>query len=197
MKPCEELKQNGFAVVKNVISSELAYFLTHMLCRRSELPENKPFDEQVEGTLTVVSRTMEFDTLLEKLWADMEVYAGEPLLPTYSYSRLYTNGNFMKPHIDKPTCEVSITIQLGRSHEYSYPIFMRDVETCLNVGDGVVYYGHQIPHRRDVCLGPEGYYSGQVFLHYVRKNGEFAHLAGDPKCRKNVPVFTKNRHFMF
>ena len=198
MKISERLSRQGFAVVKNVISVELAYFFTHILCRRSEDPNNKAADEQVSNTLTFAHRTIELDTLLEKVWANAENYAGETLLPTYSYSRLYQNGNFMEKHIDKPTCEVSMTIQLGRSHEYSYPIFMGGNEVKLNVGDGVIYYGDKIEHWRDKCSGPEGYFSGQVFLHYVRENGKYKHLAGDhPSQRRGHIKFIKNRHFMF
>lgn len=196
MKSSEELKKNGFVVVRNVIHTELSGFLTRILFRRSE-SNKRTTDTQVKNALSYADRTEELDSLLEKVWPDMEGYVGEPLLPTYSYSRIYTTGNYMPRHTDKDTCEVSITIQLRRSHEYSYPIFMNGKELCLKEGDGVIYYGNKVPHWRDVCCGPEGYFSGQVFLHYVRENGEFNHLAGDPVGRKNQMVsFNKNRHFM-
>ena len=62
----------------------------------------------------------------------------------------------------------------------------------MGEGDGVIYKGTDIEHWRETCAGPEGYYSGQVFLHYVRKNGKYANHAGDSETR--VPVlYEKNR----
>ena len=63
-------------------------------------------------------------TLLEILWPTIEEVIGEEILPSYTYSRLYLNGNELKKHIDRPSCEISLTIQLGRSHHYAWPIFM-------------------------------------------------------------------------
>jgi hypothetical protein len=62
----------------------------------------------------------------------------------------------------------------------------------LGEGDGVVYPGCDVEHWRNPCDGPDGYYSGQVFLHFVRKNGPYAAEAGDSTCRDNYS-YKKNR----
>ena len=137
-----------------------------------------------------------FETLHELYWDVVEEIVGEELLPTYAYARLYSNGDVLEKHTDRPACEVSVTIQLGRSHHYAWPIYMGGMRFDMAEGDGVIYKGCDIEHWRDKCDGPEGYYSGQVFLHYVLKNGKHAVEAGDSTVR-NTYSYTKNRtHLM-
>jgi hypothetical protein len=62
----------------------------------------------------------------------------------------------------------------------------------MNEGDAIIYKGCEIDHWRNKCDGPNGYLSGQVFLHYVRKNGQYANEAGDSTIRVS-PSFVKNR----
>jgi len=59
-------------------------------------------------------------------------------------------------------------------------------------GDAIIYSGCDIEHWRNKCDGPKDYYSGQAFLHFVRKNGQYANEAGDITIRKNAN-YIKNR----
>ena len=53
--------------------------------------------------------------------------------------------------------------------------------------DGVLYKGMEIPHWRNKCEGPDGYYSGQLFCHYVREDGPYAEWAGDKRWKNGLP----------
>lgn len=170
-------------ILPKLLPIEFCYFFTHVLLRCSDLNPQK--DDQVPTALATLHHEYMFETLQERVWPVIERACGEPLIPTYSYARLYQNGDELKIHTDRPSCEVSVTLQLGRSHHYSWPIFMGDKRFDLGEGDGVIYPGCDVEHWREVCNGPEGYYSGQVFLHYVRKNGQYASYAGDSVTRDN------------
>lgn len=187
------LGDRGYVHVKGMLEKELCYFLTHTLIKAPEMNHGQtPVpDDLVPTCVSVVQREIIFDTLLERMWPFIENAVGEELLPTYSYARLYTNNDSMRSHIDRPTCEVSVTLQLGRSHNYAYPIFMNGTRFDLAEGDGVIYLGEKVPHWREVCQGPDNYYSGQAFLHYVRKNGPHADLVGDMKARKQLNLADK------
>lgn len=191
------LATNGYLVVKGLVQTDVGNYLTHLLSRAVDVGygDASGTDQQVKTAKVSVHHEIVFETLLEHLWPYIEVAVGEELLPTYAFARLYGNKDFLEQHIDRPECEVSVTIQLGRSHHYSWPIYMGDTRLDLAEGDGVIYLGNALQHRREVCDGPEGYYSGQVFLHYVRKNGEFADRAGDMSNRPGVEqmTFVKNR----
>lgn len=176
--------------LKNVVPSEFCHFFTHVLMRHSDFQQQG--DEQVPHALTTMHHEYMFETLHERLWPLIEQVVGEPLIPTYAYARLYSNGDTLEKHTDRSACEVSVTIQLGRSHHYAWPIYMGEQRFDLAEGDGVVYPGCDIEHWRDKCDGPDGYYAGQLFLHFVRKNGPFASEVGDNTLR-NTYSYNKNR----
>jgi hypothetical protein len=167
--------------VKNLVPVEFCQFFTHTLLRQSDIMPRG--DEQIPNAKAILDHEYMFETLHERLWPLMEQIVKEELIPTYAYARLYSNGDVLEKHTDRPACEVSITIQLGRSHHYAWPIYMGGQRFDLGEGDGVIYPGCDIEHWRDKCDGPEGYYAGQVFLHFVRKNGPYAVEAGDSTVR--------------
>lgn len=190
------LEQYGAVHLNGAISKELAQFLTHVLQRAEYVPNNKKGDEQVPNAKAVMDHEILFETLLEVMWPKLEETIGFELLPTYAYSRLYGNGDVLEKHKDRPACEISATIQLGRSHHYAWPIYMGGKRYDMAEGDAVVYRGCDIEHWRDVCNGPEGYYSGQVFIHFVRKDGPFATEACDASNRQPwANMFVKHRAF--
>jgi hypothetical protein len=163
----------GSLVVPKLIPIEFCQFFTHILLRQQYVQEIKG-DKQIPNAKAILDHEVMFETLQERLWPRIESIVEEELLPTYAYARLYSNGDVLERHQDRPACEVSVTMQLGRSHHYAWPIYMGGNRYDLAEGDAVIYSGCDIPHWRNKCDGPDGYYSGQVFLHYVRKNGEFS-----------------------
>jgi len=102
-----------------------------------------------------------------------------PLYPTYSYGRLYKPGEILAPHTDRPSCEISVTINMGQSSEFSWPIFFaiyKDtpsmVSVDLNPGDAVVYRGCELPHWREEFKPPStDDWQAQLFLHYINVYG--------------------------
>jgi len=176
--------------VKNIVPLEFCHFFTHVLMRHGDIAPRS--DKQIPNALAILDHEYMFETLHERLWPTIEQVVGEELIPTYAYARLYSNGDVLERHTDRPACEVSVTIQLGRSHHYVWPIYMGGQRFDMGEGDGVIYPGCDIEHWRDKCDGPQGYYSGQVFLHFVRKNGKHASEVGDNTIRNNYS-YGKNR----
>lgn len=178
---------------KDIVSKEMREFLTHAMLRKLGI-EGAKGDPQIPDALTVISHNLFLETLQEQIWPKLEIILDEELLPTYAYSRLYNNGDVLALHRDRPACEISVTVQLGRSHNYAWPIYVGKYRYDLAEGDGVVYKGCDVEHWREACDGPEDYYSGQVFFHFVKKNGKHTDQIGDPVTR-NVEknIFIKNR----
>lgn len=177
--------------ISNLLPKDFCEFFTHVLLRKSSQQDNVT-DNQVPTCLSTMDHEIMFETVLERIWPTIESVVKEELLPTYAFSRLYHNGDELPQHTDRPACEVSLSVQLGRSHHYSWPIFVGGNRFDLGEGDAVVYFGCDTPHWREKCDGPENYYSGQVFFHFVRKNGPYADQAGDSQNRI-PPNFVKNR----
>jgi hypothetical protein len=179
---------NNLLYVSKLIPIEFCQFFTHVLMRQADL-NGKQGDEQIPNARAILDHEVMFETLQERLWPVIEGAVGEDLLPTYAYARLYSNGDELKVHSDRPACEVSVTIQLGRSHHYAWPIYMGGQRFDMAEGDGIIYPGCDVDHWREPCNGPNGYYSGQVFLHYVRKNGQYANQVGDSTNRDTYSYF--------
>jgi len=142
-----------------------------------------------------------FDSLLEQLLPHFEVASGKKLLPTYAYARLYSPGEELKVHTDRPSCEISATITLGFEGD-PWPIFMGDYaeedngrqivtqqgdskcvtnesEIHMDVGDAVLYRGMDKVHWRNPYK--EGKWQAQVFLHYVDAEGPHAEWKYDKR----------------
>lgn len=194
MTPKDIFNTYGALHVKDVVSQELANFLTHVMLR-SPAYLMRHEDDQVKGSIALMDHEVMLETLLEKTWHKIENVIEEELIPTYAYGRVYTNGNILEKHKDRPSCEISVTVQLARSHHYAWPIYMGDQRFDLAEGDGVIYKGCDIEHWRNFCDAPSNYYSGQVFLHYVKKNGSYADYAGDNRWNENIP-FIRNRNLI-
>ena len=108
------------------------------------------------------------ETLLMKVLPVMQEETELKLIPTYSYARIYKNGDILHKHKDRPSCEISTTIHLGGD---PWAIFVEGTEILLDVGDMLVYSGCELEHWRESF---EGNICAQVFLHYNHVDGPFA-----------------------
>ena len=171
---------DNYKVVKEAISFELANFLyNYFLLKREAVDymysnnwtyENGMLgtwkDEQIPNTYSIYGDPA-FDTLLMKILPVMRKETGLDVVPTYSYARIYKRGDVLKKHKDRPSCEISTTLNLGGD---PWSIFLEGEQVDLNVGDMLIYEGCKLEHWREPF---EGEHCGQVFLHYNNKKGEF------------------------
>tara|TARA_R100000406_G_scaffold63920_1_gene44788 strand:+ start:25 stop:483 length:459 start_codon:yes stop_codon:yes gene_type:complete len=124
------------------------------------------------------------ETLLLQLGNLMEKKTELKLIPTYSYARIYKKGDVLKRHKDRPSCEISTTLNLGGD---PWPIYLspdenvgiaeldggqkgittssnaKGLKVDLEPGDMLVYSGCVLEHWREEFKGDN---CGQVFLHY-------------------------------
>ena len=178
--------ENHYKIIKNAISKELAgfiydYFLIKRRVARKLLddgyisPDTPYFgvwsDKQIPNTYSHYADIV-METLLERIKPVMEKNTGLKVLPTYSYARIYKKGDILKRHKDRPSCEISTTINLGGD---SWPIYLEPsgekgkegIKIDLRPGDMLIYRGCELEHWRETF---EGDNCGQVFLHYNDAN---------------------------
>lgn len=106
---------------------------------------------------------------------------GKDIAPTYSYFRIYQEGEELEPHVDRESCEISVTVNVANTGEKS-GIWMHyknnpPVEMILEPGEAVVYKGCESRHWRYPLK--EGQQVVQFMLHYVDKNNCNAHYQFD------------------
>ena len=118
------------------------------------------------------------ELLLEKL-PEMSARVEESLFPTFCYARSYVHGSKLDAHVDRPSSEVSATLNLDQDRPW--PIYLghrvkgvREVD--LSPGQAVIYLGCETTHWREPF---EGTSYEQVFLHYVRSRGKYASACFD------------------
>jgi hypothetical protein len=138
-------------------------------------------DGQVENAFSTGSPVVT-ETLLDIMTPVLAKVINCELYPTYSYLRIYVKGAELAKHMDRPSCEVSATLPISCDSSGIWPIYLEtDGSTTrieLETGDALIYKGIEVPHWREAF---EGERQVQVFLHYVRKNGEYEEYKFDQR----------------
>ena len=161
------LRKIKYKKVKNFLTEDEVKLLKGYCTIRSRLRNNNFQEEKRHENCFYGDPIME--SLMVSKGPKVEKLTGLKLLPTYSYWRMYIYGSELKPHKDRPSCEVSVTVCIDKDKK-DWPIYMDDSEINLNPGDAVIYLGREVKHWRNELKGD---FQSQVFLHYVDQNGEF------------------------
>jgi len=119
------------------------------------------------------------DTLLCSSLDTMQAITNKELVPTYSYFRLYQEGDILTKHLDRGSCEISTTICLGENNtnlkdDYCWSFYLENknnetTKVDLKPGDMLVYKGCELSHWREELKGLN---LAQVFLHYNDKSNK-------------------------
>jgi len=179
-------KDFKFKLVKNFFTQEeIDFGVYYFLLRHKRNTTN--FDEALfnNNSDSYFNFDCFSDAFLMKKRKRMQEETGLKLLPTYSFSRVYTYNSDLKPHKDRPACEVSVTAMWG-SDGTPWPIYMEGTKLEMNPGDAVIYLGCELEHWRDPF---EGDWHAQTFFHYVDENGPNKDYAYDQQnILKNVLI---------
>jgi len=197
--------EKKYQVIEKAISHELANFaFNYFLLKRDAvawmyknnyLSEFTPGfgnwkDNQIPNTYSCYG-DMFMETLMMKVLPVMQRHTDLNLIPTYTYTRAYKKGDILHRHKDRPSCEISTTINLGgdpwsifidptgtdnilsgrETTTVVKPNAPEGVEVQLGVGDMLVYSGCELEHWREPF---EGNLCVQTFLHYNHADGRFA-----------------------
>lgn len=130
--------------------------------------------------------------LLVKKVPHVSELCGDFVLPTYTYTRIYKNGEVLKRHRDRDACEVSLTLNLQK--DVDWPIWVQkpngdEVSLELNPGDAVLYLGCIADHWREAYQGTNFV---QAFMHYVKADGPKAYAYFDNKVFRKEEFSTSN-----
>lgn len=173
------LKENGFLIVRNFYDvknhtekiSDLFEYIKEVSKKEAT------FDQQSPYAPSLYNQT-EFNKVQIKLMSKIEKETNLKLYPTYNYSRIYNKKSILEPHIDRPACEISITMNVGYEGDYNWPIWIKDNhgknhEVFLEPGDALIYKGCENYHWREPA-DDRVKCQLQVFLHYVDQDGPYS-----------------------
>lgn len=156
-------------------------------------------DSQSKGSLSLYGDTF-MDTLMDVAEPTVSAATGLDLAPTYSFVRIYMDGDSLPPHTDRDACEVTVSVCLGSEPEATdaadaWPIFIRppgsdtSIEVACRPGDALIFRGQKLLHWREPFVGE---HQALVFLHYVDRNGPFAGLENDGRAILGTPSASRN-----
>ena len=165
-----QLEQNNFLFVPGFISQDRADVLQKKFY---ELETSGQYskDHQAPNSPAIYNFKPFLELLCEKT-PHINSLIEERVLPTYTYARIYKNGEVLNRHRDRPACEISLTVHLGGDKPWDIGIQKpngEEVSLNLNIGDAMLYLGCIADHWRDKPYEGQNY--SQVFLHYVRSEG--------------------------
>ena len=207
-------KKNKYTVIRQAIPKDLAAFIANYFSMKKQVYDTcrqtrfiSPYEvmvgyyegaeEQIPHTFSCYS-DIAMETLMLKCQPVMEKITGLKLTPAYTYARIYKNGDVLKRHKDRFSCEISTTMNLAGDPWALYlspnenvgipdgkkitaESKAKGIKVDLKPGDMLVYSGCELEHWRNKFKGKECI---QVFLHYNNRK--------TPGAKENI--FDKRPH---
>ena len=189
----EAFHRNGYLYVPNAVDFKSLYcsppvdkegqritgIERHFRRQKTEFNSVEP---QVNGSLARYNHPF-YKATHYSLMKKIEGILSMDLLPTYYFDRFYYEGQELTRHHDRPSCEISATVQISTNRDEAWPIwFERPDQTENSVsmknGDMVLYRGCEREHWREPLTGENSYHH-QIFFHYVNAQGPYVHYAYD------------------
>ena len=189
----EVFDQNGYLYVPDAVDFKSLYcsppvdkegqritgIEKHLKYKQVEFNSVEP---QVNGSLARYNHPF-YKRTHYSLMKQIEGILSMDLLPTYYFDRFYYEGQELTRHHDRPSCEISATVQISTNRDEAWPIwFQRPDQTENSVsmknGDMVLYKGCEREHWREPLTGKDSYHH-QIFFHYVNAQGPYVHYAYD------------------
>jgi hypothetical protein len=191
MSTNSDFDRQGFAVYRDVISAQTRSLIGEeyrILLANDRLRHGDP---QVKDGYAAYGLTVT-EALMEHLLPFMERETGHALYPTYSYGRVYLKGAELSRHVDRPACEISLSLMVEQRGSGPWPLYCQSltgevVAVELSPGDLMIYKGVEVPHWREPFDGESQL---QIFLHYVRQDGPYADERYDRRPRLGAPPVT-------
>ena len=206
-------EKNGYFVIKNLCDPKKLY---HELPKErgtlkwfgKKLSNYKNFgvEQQVEGSLSRYLHP-QYSKVHSEVRLILEKFIGRKLYNTYYYDRFYFPGQELTRHLDRPACEISVSVHISSNIKQDWAFYIKtpdgykdstkkevlyygkEESIILKPGDGVVYKGCERPHWRNRMPGfldtklyknkLDKLYYHQIFFHYVLQDGYRTNFAYD------------------
>jgi hypothetical protein len=191
-----EFQTNSYVLVKGFYKPEeldtISRYLENALKR---YPENNQSGEESDSSQFSWYADPLVEVILKNAVPDVEAATGLQLDPTYSFTRVYQKGDELKPHVDRPACEISVTSHIATVGK-PWPIYMKapgkePTVHYLEPGDACIYRGCEVTHWRDKAVDTD--INVQVMLHYVDKSGPNAGYKFDTRPSLGLSSSTRTR----
>ena len=108
-------QKKKYLAVDNFVDADVAKIISEEYLEKAKQDTE---DELNDSQCPLNSKAWYGQPKCEYLMVDclpkMEALTGLKLLPTYTYMRVYGPGEELHYHTDRPSCEISVTVNLGQ-----------------------------------------------------------------------------------
>ena len=160
-----------FKVIRNYIPVDEARRLGENY-KKFVSTDGIPTNENITNNAYDYYNRPEQVALLSEKVSEINTIFDRKVIPSFSYIRQYECGASLSKHVDRSSCEVSLSIHLYGDKEWAFSIEDKEgdpVEVYLQPGDAVIYDAHNAQHWREEYTG-EFYI--QSFHFYVLLDGD-------------------------
>jgi hypothetical protein len=172
-----DFENNGYFIVKNFLDIDFVNFIQHYFFVRIKAGQYAKEDSQAPLSRSFYGDPL-MDSILDLSCDALSEISGFKLLPTYTYTRMYSMGDELHIHRDRPSCEISATLALAVPEGSNIsPIYFSQnedksdaTEIILEPGDLCLYRGCDLYHWREPFT--QKWYL-QSFLHYINADGPY------------------------
>ena len=173
----KDFDKNGYLVVKDLWDVEELYHplpeLRGQLNYWDKDPthfNHTPVESQVEGSVARYWHP-QYRPIHSGVRKKLEKVLGRKLYNTYYYDRFYMAGQELFRHIDRDSCEISVSVHISSNIKEDWPFWIKTPDVyrdkskkellvpgenrsvILEPGDGIIYKGCERPHWRDRMPG--------------------------------------------
>jgi len=135
---------------------------------------------------------VKFDEIYDRLTEVVKDVTGLNIVKANSYSRIYFNDSVLKPHVDRETLDLTLSVQIDNTFNNPCPIFGKGYdgtiyESNLNNSDAVLIKGGELEHWRPEIKG-EGYLMC-VFFHWTIQGlqyQEVENFLSEAECKAKI-----------
>lgn len=188
-----DLVRDDYWIIPQVLSQDVCELLSDYALFKAELKQQrKSKSDPLQGVHREYGDGM-METLLVKLKSVVEEATGLELWPSLAFYYTYRQGQSLKKHKDRSSCEIVAGICLGADQDFqkqheTWPLFLnvanQSKALALQTGDMVIFRGHQTEHWRELFMGE--WFVSAIFA-YVDKKGPFAFQKYDQRRSLGLP----------
>lgn len=179
-----EFQENGYVHIKNFFTPEFVDYVRYSIDKLIDIKDVNGLDydndpdvntsyvdtpDNVNNSVTFYSPFM-FDTLGSFITCFYNELAKRSLGTTYTFVRRYNKYQKLVRHIDRPSCQFSMTADFSISDNQPWDFFVETYDLQVKSisvlsGDVIFYKGVDIPHwREELTTRDQSYHA---FFHWV------------------------------
>jgi len=217
----KSFRSDGFAILRDAAPMDMARNFLSVIhgsmirdpkgLRKFELTEprvNEKVGYEFYGPRLPTAMTFHWG-----LTSHVAAIVGRPIVPSFSFFRVYMKDDRLLVHSDRKSCEYALSLALGYSDDIVWPLELGQTHhefsevadrpkeetfgaeayrtVMLKAGDALLYRGVNLRHGR-MQQNPNRW-SAHLFLFWVDAEGEFKDLAFDRMSFNNAIDFPPPR----